>query len=715
MQHPLSAGATMKAFTKISFCFILISILLPGYITVQESSASDTDPYLWLEEVEGEKALAWVKAHNEATMNAFQADTNFAHIRETTLEILNAKDRIPYGSHRGKYVYNFWQDENNARGVIRRTTVSDYARKNPTWETVLDIDKLNEEEETNWVYKGATYLPPEYNRGLIFLSAGGKDAIYTQEFDYEKKEFVVDGFYLPEAKSHVDWYDINTLIVSTDFGPGSLTKSGYPRIVKLWQRGTDISQAKTIMEGKITDVSVGGGMTHRLEGNVFSVHQGPTFWESVDWIVDENLKMTKVPIPLDANIVEYFKGYVVVRLFSDWLSFSEGSLIAFKIADMKSENLESKIDLIFSPDDKSTIRRVSSTKDYLLVSILNNVTARVIHYSLSDNSSGKQLWTKGTIDLPEFGSISIKSTNPYDNTLMVTFANFLTPTTLFLLDDPTSKPKKIKSQPEKFDASGLKISQMEATSKDGTTIPYFLVSSENIKLDGTNPTLLYGYGGFRSSQTPFYSATIGSFWLKNGGVFALANIRGGGEFGPGWHKAALLENRQRSFDDFIAVAEDLIERQYTSPEHLGIMGGSNGGLLVGAVVVQRPDLFNAVVCQVPLLDMLRYQYLPPGASWMGEYGDPDIPEQRAYIAKYSPYQNLTAGVNYPNILLVTSTKDDRVHPGHARKFAARLEELGNKVTYWEETEGGHAASADNRQRAKRYAFEYSYLLKMLSH
>ena len=704
----------MKTLTKFSVWLILISILLPVYVTAQESSPSDTDPYLWLEEVEGEKALAWVKAHDDITMNEFQADTNFTRIRERSLELLNAKDRIPYVSRRGGYVYNFWQDEEHVRGIIRRTTLDDYVLDEPTWEVVLDIDKLNEVEGESWVYKGATNLPPEYKRGLIYLSAGGKDATVVREFDYEKKEFVKDGFYLPEAKSNVDWYDINRLIVSTDFGPGSLTESGYARIVKLWQRGTDVSEAETILEGEITNVSVSGGMTHRPEGNVFSLYQGTSFWESVRWIVNDKHEKIRIPIPNDASIAAFFKGYIVVRLFSDWLSYNEGSLIAFKIADIESENLESRIELVYSPDNKSTIRGVSAIKDYLVVSTLNNVTARIIYFALSDNPSEKPSWIKGEMDLPDFGSIHIKATSSYDNTLMVTFADFLTPTTLYLLDDPTAKPKEVKSLPKKFDASGLKISQMEATSKDGTIIPYFLVSSENIELDGTNPTLLYGYGGFRSSETPFYSVTVGNFWLEKGGVFALANIRGGGEFGPRWHKAALLENRQRAFDDFIAVAEDLVGRKYTSPEHLGIMGGSNGGLLVGAVVVQRPDLFNAVVCQVPLLDMLRYHKLPPGASWMGEYGDPDIPEQRAYIAEYSPYQNLKAGIDYPDILLVTSTKDDRVHPGHARKFAARLEEFGNKVYYWEEMEGGHAASADNQQRAKRYAFEYSYLLKMLS-
>jgi prolyl oligopeptidase len=648
-------------------------------------------------------------------MKEFQADTNFARIRERSLELLNARDRIPYVSRRGGYVYNFWQDDEHIRGIIRRTTLDDYILDDPTWEVVLDIDKLNEEEGESWVYKGAANLPPDYKIGLIYLSAGGKDATIVREFDYDKKEFVANGFYLPEAKSNVDWYDNNTLIVSTDFGPGSLTESGYARIVKLWQRGTDISEAKTILEGEITNVSVGGGTSHRLEGSVFSLYQGTSFWESVRWIVNDKHEKVRVPIPKDANISAFFKGYVVVRLFSDWLGYTEGSLIAFKMADLEAEDLESRIELIFSPDNKSTIRGVYAIKDYLVVSTLNNVTARIIYYTLSDAPSGNPSWIKGDINLPDFGSIDIKATSSYDNKLMVTFADFLTPTTLYLLDDPAAEPQKIKSLPQKFDAEGLKISQMEATSKDGTIIPYFLVSSENIELDGTNPTLLYGYGGFRSSETPFYSVTIGNFWLEQGGVFALANIRGGGEFGPRWHRAALLENRQRAFDDFIAVAEDLVARQYTSPEHLGIMGGSNGGLLVGAVAVQRPDLFNAVVCQVPLLDMLRYHKLPPGASWMGEYGDPDIPEQREFISKYSPYQNLKAGVDYPDILLVTSTKDDRVHPGHARKFAAKLEGFGNKVYYWEEMEGGHAASADNRQRAKRYAFEYSYLLKMLSH
>ncbi|MEE9554347.1 MAG: prolyl oligopeptidase family serine peptidase [candidate division Zixibacteria bacterium] len=703
----------MKILKNLSITIALLVNLSGTHLASQEATPANDDPYIWLEEVEGENSLEWVRAHDKTTMDALGSDPNFADYQSISLEILNSKDRIPYGKIKGDYVYNFWQDEEHVRGILRRTTLEEYKKKDPRWETLLDIDELNEKEGKSWVYKGTADLPPDYSRCMIYLSDGGKDAVYLREFDYSAKTFVNDGFYLSEAKSSVSWYDRNTLIVDTDFGPGSLTTSGYPRIVKLWKRGTDISEAVTLLEGEIKDVSAGGGVTHRPEGKYVSLQRGISFWESTKWLLNENLEKVKIPIPEDAGIETFFKSHLIVLLHSDWLGIPEGALIALNIKDLESDNLESKIRILFQPDDKSTVRRINATKDYIIVSILENVTGKALYYTLA-GSPNRPEWIRGEIDLPEFGTISVKSHNYYDNTLLISYAGFLTPTKLYFLENPTAEPKAIKSRPDIFDASVFKVSQLKARSADGTIIPYFLVSAKDLNLDGTNPTLLYGYGGFRIPETPYYSGTIGKLWLEKGGVFALANIRGGGEFGPKWHKAALLENRQRAYDDFIAVAEDLINQNITSVTHLGIMGGSNGGLLVGVALTQRPDLFNAVVCQVPLLDMLRYHKLPPGASWMAEYGDPDIPENREYIAKYSPYQNLKKGIEYPDVLFVTSTKDDRVHPGHARKMAARMEEYGNKIYYYEETEGGHAASADNTQRAKRYALQYIYLQKMLS-
>ncbi len=702
----------MKFSERLLVTVGLLVASLFAVVSAQRSVPAAEEAFLWLEEVEGEEALKWVREHNAGTMEELASNPEYEPALEVVTRLLNAQDRIAYGSIKGDQVYNFWQDEEYVRGILRRTSLEEYQKADPQWETVLDIDQLNRDEGQSWVYKGISYLPPDYHRGLVSLSRGGKDAVVVREFDLVSKTFIENGFFLPEAKSDVDWYDDNTLIVGTDFGEGSLTSSGYPRIVKMWRRGTGLDQAKTLLEGETSDVWVTGWCYHSAEGKTLMVQRGITFWESINWLVDENLNLLELPLPADARIKTTLKGYLVAMLHSGWLGIAEGSLIAIKITDLTAEDLRSKIDVIFAPDDVSTIESVSATKDYLIISILRNVSGKLLYYTPRDTQAGHE-WISGEIALPELASVGVFSTSHYSNSMMVWYEDFLTPTSVSFLPDPTAVPKEIKSLPARFDAGGFQVHQYHVTSRDGTSIPYFVVAAKDIQLDGTNPTLLYGYGGFRSSQTPWYSGTIGQLWLEKGGVYVVANIRGGGEFGPRWHKAGLLENRQRCFDDFIAVAEDVIARGITSPEHLGIEGGSNGGLLVGAVFTQRPELFGAVVCQVPLLDMLRYHKLPPGASWMGEYGNPDIPEQRAYIAKYSPFQNLKEGVEYPDVLFVTSTKDDRVHPGHARKMAARMEAMGNKVYYWEEIEGGHAAAADNKQRARRIALEFTYLLQML--
>lgn len=700
---------TLRNITALSLAILILAV---QHLLAVEPADNAIDPYLWLEERDSKDALEWVKQHDSVTLGELRVDSNFAKFQTEALTILSSKDRIPYGALLGDYIYNFWQDADHVRGLYRRASVEEFCKPNTQWETVLNIDSLNTVEGKSWVFKEAVFLPPEYSRALVSLSDGGKDAVSVREFDVSSKTFVADGFSLPEAKSSIAWYDGNTVVVGTDFGPNSLTTSGYPRIVKLWKRGTPLSEAQTILEGESSDVAAYGRVIFRPEGNVFSLGRSLTFWESNNWIVDTGSQHIEIPLPKDASINAYFKGYVVATLYSDWLGFSSGSIVTLKIADLKAADLKSKVGLLYKPDEKSTVTGLFTTKDYLLCSILRNVRGRILYFGLSD-SSGTSKWSSGELDLPEYGADSVITTDDYSNRFLVSFEDFLTPTKLYMVDDPTVSPREIKSRSAKFNAQDLEIRQSEARSSDGTTIPYFLVSRKDLKADGTNPTLLYGYGGFRVSETPFYSGTVGKLWLERGGVFVLANIRGGGEFGPRWHQAALLKNRQKCFDDFVAIAQDLVARKITSPQHLGTMGGSNGGLLVGVAVTQRPDLFNAVVCQVPLLDMLRYTKLPPGASWIGEYGDPDSADMRDYISTYSPYQNVRAGVAYPKVLFVTSTRDDRVHPGHARKTAAKMEELGNKIYYFEETEGGHAASADNIQRAKRMAIEYTYLWKML--
>ncbi|MEW6052131.1 MAG: prolyl oligopeptidase family serine peptidase [Candidatus Zixiibacteriota bacterium] len=699
----------IRAALLLALAITVAVIINPIY--VQTANGADDDPFIWLENAQDSTALNWVKAQDELTLKAFENDPNFVKFQDEILTILNAKDRIPYGTLDEGQVYNFWQDETHVKGIIRRTPLAEYLKKDPQWEAVLDIDKLSADEGKNYVYAGAANLPPGRIRSMIALSIGGRDAAEYREFDFKTKAFVKDGFYMPEAKSDVTWYDANTLLVGTDFGPGSMTLSGYPRIIKKWDRGTPLSAATTIIEGDSTDVSVSASVSFRPEGNTLMLSKSLDFWDSIDWLVDSSGLKFELPFPRDSYVFP-FKGHLLVRLNSEWLGIPEGSLVAMRTADLKSPDLKSKLNVIFTPDDKTVLQSVTAIKDFVLLTVLENVRAKALYY-WPEESADEDTWGHGSINLPDLGQISIKSANSFSNTMMISYDDFLTPTKLYLLDDPTAAPREIKSLPAGFSSDNLKVEQFSATSTDGTAIPYFMVSRKDLKLDGNNPTLLYGYGGFRASELPSYSRTIGKVWLSNGGVYVLANIRGGGEFGPRWHKSALKENRQKAFDDFISVAEDLIRRGVTSPAHLGIMGGSNGGLLVGTCFVQRPDLFKAVVCQIPLLDMLRYTKMGAGSSWIGEYGDPEIAEQRAYIEKYSPYQNLKSGVKYPEVFFWTSTADDRVHPGHARKMAARMEQMGYKTFFYEELSGGHASGADNKQRARVIALEYAYLWRML--
>ncbi len=670
--------------------------------------AQQADPYLWLEEVEGEKALDWVKQHNEASLAALKAQPVFAETFDKALEILNSDQRIAYSLIRGKYLYNFWQDAQNERGLWRRTTLEEYLKPTPQWETLLDIDKLSQAESQQWVFKSAAGLYPDYERYLVSLSPGGGDAVVVREFDAETKQFVEDGFYLPEAKSSVSWKDIDTIYVQTDFGAGSLTESGYPRIAKKWKRATPLSEAETVFEGQAEDVAVSCGTINTPQRQYDVIQRAITFYTAHAYVIEHG-QIIKLDIPDDADFGGFFKNQMLIRLKTDWTlgdtTYKQGALIGIDYD--KYLQGDRNFSVIVEPDARSNIASYSNTKDLLLVNMLNNVRSELYEYRFEDGT-----WDKHRVDTPQFGSLSVVSADEQSDRYFFNYQDFLTPSSLFYLSGDQGI-KKVDSLPAFFDSNGLKAEQLEAVSKDGTRIPYFVVRPESVKADGTNPTLLYGYGGFEISLAPSYGAVQGAGWLSKGGVYVLANIRGGGEFGPGWHQAALKENRQRAYDDFIAVAEDLIRRKITSPEHLGIMGGSNGGLLMGAMFTQRPDLFKGVVCAVPLLDMRRYHHLLAGASWMAEYGDPDVPEEWAYISKYSPYQNVSADKKYPQVFFYTSTKDDRVHPGHARKMVAKMEGMGHKVYYYENTEGGHAAASTNRQRALTSALTYAYLWMQL--
>ncbi len=689
-------------------CFIVLLVFLLGFNMAY--AETEKDPYLWLEKVEAKKSLDWVKQINAETTGVLEKVPGFIELNKRLLSIYDSKKRIPYASKIGKYFYNFWKDAKHQRGVYRRTTLEEYKKKDPKWEIILDIDALAKKENKNWVYKGMDRLYPDYNICLINLSVGGADAKVVREFDIAKKEFVKDGFYLPEAKSNIGWIDKDTVFVGTDFGKGSLTKSGYPRIVKIWKRGTPLKNAKTIYEASEKSIWAYAGRSFSEEGNIDFVLEGITFYKSKKFILKKG-KLIELKIPLDADFLGIFKKQVLIKLKSDYklddITFKQGSVLLGSLEDLIKNIMNFK--LLIQPTDRMSIGGINTTKNYILVTVLDNVVNKLFKYS--KNKKGN--WDKTEIIIKSNGTLSVFNTNEKSDDFFVNFKNFLTPSSLYMVSGKSEQKELLKSAPVLFDASPFDVKQNMAISKDGTKVPYFIIKRKDLKLDGNNPTLLYGYGGFQVSEQPFYSGTVGNAWLKNDGVYVLANIRGGGEFGPKWHQAALKLNRLKSFEDFIAIAEDLIKRKITSPKKLGIQGGSNGGLLVGAVFVLRPDLFNAVVCQVPLLDMKRYTKLLAGASWAAEYGDPDKPEMWNYIKKYSPYHNVKKGINYPEVFFTTSTRDDRVHPAHARKMVARMIEQGHKVYYYENIEGGHGGAANNKQHAYMATLGYVYLYKKL--
>jgi prolyl oligopeptidase len=681
--------------------YLLVSIIfLPAFIFPQEK----TDPFLWLEEIDSPKAMEWVKAQDTITVNALKEFPEFQNLYENNLKILNSKERIAYPSIIGKYIYNFWQDSANERGLWRRTSLESYLSASPDWETVLDIDSLSKADGVQWVYKGADYLYPEFNLCLLNLSRGGSDATVVKEFDLRTKKFVKGGFDLPEAKQSVGWIDKDHLFVGTDFGKGSMTTSGYPRIVKEWTRDTPLSDAKTIFAGDSTDVSVGGYEINTPERSYQIIYRGITFYTSHIYTM-VNGSLVKLDLPLDIQFDGIFKNQMLFELKSNWRVggklYHQGDLISIDYDKFLKGNRD--FSLIYRPGPRESIGSVVNTKDFLLVGKLNNVRSELFKYFLTGNK-----WTGEKINAPDYGTIGVVATSDFSDRFFFTYTNFLNPSTLYLYEE-NKTIKKVKILPQFFDADKFEVKQHEAVSKDGTKIPYFIVFGKNINYNGKNPTLQYAYGGFEISMRPSYSATIGTEWLNRGGVYVLANIRGGGEFGPKWHLAAIKQNRQKAYDDMIAVSEDLIKRKVTSPKHLGVMGGSNGGLLVGVMLTERPDLYNAVVCQSPLLDMKRFNKLLAGASWMGEYGNPDNPEDWAYIKKYSPYQNVFKDKTYPPVLFTTSTRDDRVHPGHARKMAAKMESFGDPVYFYEYTEGGHSAGVTNKEVAFESALTFSFL------
>lgn len=688
---------------------LVMAALVPPAAAAAQAVPPSADPFLWLEEVEGPRALDWVRERNARSLGVLEQDPRFAALNASALEIVNATDRIPTPSFWAGNISNFWQDGTNVRGLWRRTTLNSYRSDAPSWETVLDIDALAREEGKNWVYAGSSCLPPDERYCLVELSDGGKDAVTIREFDSVTRRWIDGGFSFPEGKQGVTWVDRNTLLVSREWAPGEMTTSGYAYVVKRVTRGQPLDRAVEVFRGERTDVAVGGFALRDADGTLRAtlISRGRTFWESELYhLTPTGTRL--LPFPGRHNIHGLVDGALLFTVNEDWNGFTAGDVLSYELNALLRDPASARAELVLRPSARESVEGITVTKSRLVVALYENVRGAAYAYRRDANG-----WSRTRLPLPENVTVSLGSVEQGSDRVFINVSGFLTPQTLLLAEAATATVVTVKEAPAKFDAAGLVVEQYEASSADGTKVPYFIVRRADAPRDGNTPTLLYGYGGFQVSLLPSYSAIRGKLWLERGGAFVVANTRGGGEFGPSWHQAAIGANRDRAHEDFIAVAEDLIAKGFTSARRLGIQGGSQGGLFMGVAMTRRPELFGAVIIGVPLFDMLRYHLLLAGASWIGEYGNPDLPEQRAWIERYSPYQALAAGKPYPEPFIFTSTKDDRVHPGHARKAAARLEALGYPYLYYENIDGGHSAAANLVESARRNALEYTYLTRKL--
>ncbi|MFB9517348.1 prolyl oligopeptidase family serine peptidase [Streptomyces purpureus] len=662
------------------------------------------DPFLWLEDVEGEAALAWVAERNAETVGLLTGDPGFAGLREQARQVLDDTARIPYTVRRGPYLYNFWRDADRPKGVWRRTTLEQYQKDEPDWDVLLDVDALARAEGEEWVWAGAQVLYPEYRRALVRLSPDGSDAVVVREFDLGTRAFVDDGFQVPEAKTRIGWIDEDHVWIGADLGPGSLTTSGYPRTVRRWRRGTPLAEAEVVFEAAADDVAAGGWHDPTPGFERDFVTRSRDFWHNELFLLGADDTLVKIDVPDDATAYAHRQWLIVIPR-SPWLGHPAGSLLAFDFDAFLAGDREGQG--LFAPDERTALAGHAWTRHHLVLETLRDVSTRI-----EVLTPGPDGWTREPLaDVPPLASAAIIDTDPdVSDEYFLDVDSYLQPSTL-VRGEIHAGGETVKQAPAHFDTDGLSVRQHFATSPDGTQVPYFVVGPD--PAHGPGPALLYGYGGFEYSLTAGYNALIGRAWLAHGGTYVVANIRGGGEYGPAWHRAALGAGRHRAFDDFAAVARDLTARGITTAGRLGILGGSNGGLLMGAMLTRHPELFGAVVAEVPLLDMLRFHRLLAGASWTGEYGDPDNDADRPHLAAYSPYHNLDPDRSYPPLLLLTSTKDDRVHPGHARKTAARMREMGHQVLFYENTGGGHAGASDHEEAAFNHALVHTFLRRHL--
>ncbi len=675
-----------------------------------ETIPIDDDSYLWLEEVDGPDALTWARERTTETLDRFTGAARFQSLNSQIRQVLDSDDRIPPVTRIAGWFYNFWQDANNPRGVWRRTTLDEYRHDKPTWDVVLDIDELARTEDENWVWKGASLLPPDHRLALVRLSRGGSDAVEVREFDLTTRQFATAGFTLPEAKTLVEWIDQDHIYVATDCGPATLTASGYPRTVREWLRGTPLDQAPVVLEGKLEDVAAFGrhdhtpGFERDFLVRMIDMERTENFHRRPDG------ELVRIDVPEDAHI-DVHGEWLVIRLRTLWqlgdTTYPAGTLLAARFENFMAG--DRALTILFTPDAQTHLVGFSWTLHHLIVLTLSDVRSRLTVFTPTDGG-----WRSSPLPgVPDMTDTTVSDTAPdTDDTYLIVSSGFLEPATLRRgeIGAPDDAVEVLKQAPAFFDVEGLTVRQLKAVSDDGTEIPYFVVGRPDAPVA---PTLLSAYGGFEASMIPAYSGSIGRAWLERGGTYVLANIRGGGEYGPQWHTQAVQANRHLVYEDFAAVARDLVARGITTPGQLGIEGGSNAGLIVGVMLTCHPELFGAVVCEMPLLDMYRYPDLLAGPSWISEYGDPRNPADWEFLRPYSPYHNVRAGQPYPPTLFVTSTRDDRVHPGHARKMVARLREYGYAVDYYENTEGGHALGSVNEQRAFHMALVFEFLWTQL--
>ena len=704
---------------------LLLSALVwtVALVTSVHAEPSDkNDPYLWLEDVHGERAMNWVNGENANTLGVLEKDPRYSELYAAALKIAEAKDRIPIPRIINGEIYNFWQDADHVRGIWRKTDVADYRAPEPHWHTVLDLDALAEREKANWFNKGEDCERTQQRRCLISLSDGGEDATTVREFDLPTQSFVTDGFTLPRSKqgegllevSDVAWESPDAILAAREWQPGELTAAGYPYVVKRLVRGQPVSAAVEVFRGKATDGGYGVAPATLVDADGHSVtliSRPLSTFEAETYLLTSK-GAVRLPLPLKSGILGLVAGQLVVSVKQDWTAagtaFRQGSVVSFDLATLEADPADLRPMLVYAPGPREAFDQAVTTRDRLVLTILDNVRGKAFVYTPAPTG-----WSSTRLDLPDNSTLNLVDADSHSNLAFVSVESFLTPSNLDEIDSHTASVSVVKTFPARFDASQDQVEQYEAISTDGTRVPYFIVHPRGMKLDGVSPTILYAYGGFQVPMTPTYSASIGKLWLEHGGVFVLANIRGGGEFGPAWHEAGLKTGRQIIYDDFAAVASDLIARSVTSPRHLGIEGGSNGGLLMGVEFTQHPELWNAVDIQVPLLDMLRFEQIAAGTSWTGEYGSVSVPKERAFLEKISPYNNLHAGVAYPEPLIWTTTKDDRVGPQHARKFAAKLAGMGYPYLFYEVTEGGHGSGANLQEKARTTALEMTYFTRKL--